>query len=169
MRGGFVLLLCLLVLVGPARAGYAVDRGTVGNWDTFTWITDADQFAFCGTQRALESGGVMFVSVGAAGLLMSVDVLNQSLPHGQVLPVTLLVDQGWQNRYDAEIRAQAGTPIVMIRFGWDTAAFNALRNGNRLALTAGQFGHDYSLAGSNNALTYIRDCAERQLNRRLLR
>ena len=169
MRAGLVLLFCLLSFAAPARAGYALEVGRIGNWDTITWMTDSHRFAYCGAQRQLDGGGAMFVSVGAAGLLMSVDLLNQSLAPGRDLAVVLRVDQSWSNGYDAQVQGQPGSSILMIRLGWDTAAFDALRGGNWLALLSQHFGYDVSLAGSNDALTHIRDCAERHINRSLLR
>lgn len=165
MRRGLSLLACFLCLTGMGDGGYPLNQGYVGHWQTFTWMTDADQFVYCAAGQELRSGGQMLISMGVSGMVMSVDVQGQHLVAERPLTINLHVLEKWHGRYDAQVLGEPGANTLLVRFGWDTAAFEALRRGPRLTLSTPDFGYDYDLRGSDTALTHIGRCADHYLYR----
>ena len=165
MRSRLVLLVCLLALTGQARAGYPVDQRAFGNWEVFAWYSDAHVFTYCGARSSYDNGITMLVSIGASGLLMSIDSPTLYLSPLPSYPVFARIDRFWSGQYNAEVLRQPGTNMVLISFGWDDSAFNALRAGHWVALESRDFAYEFSLAGTNQAFSQMGYCVERHLAR----
>lgn len=168
MRLCLILALCLLAVPNTASARRAIDLIHVGTWDVFTWLTEGDRFAYCGAHPTQGNQSEMMVSIGCAGLLISVDFRGMPLAPGQIIPVAAHVDQqAWFGPLEAQVFGQPGNNTLLVRFGWDRAALEALRRGNQVTVIVQDRAADYSLAGSSAALTQLVQCGQRYLGRNL--
>lgn len=165
MRESLFFALCLLTISNPTVAGQPAEHQRFQNWDTYAWFADNGQFAFCAANAEYESGTNLMVSLGCAGLLLSVDVFGHDLTPGQSMPVVLHVDEEtWFSPINAEIHGEPGNNLLLVRFGWDGEAFQALRQGNRMTMIWPTTGYDFGLDGSHRALGVVMECVHRHLD-----
>lgn len=165
-------LALLVILIGfatPTAAGYPVDERRLGNWSVFTWMSDTHQFAFCAARISYPDGRETLISIGAGGLLMTGDISGSELSPGQVIPTVVRVDEDWHAPYSAVIRGDPAAPMVLIQFGWDPGAFDALRQGATMTLLTERLAYDFLLLSPDGAFQHMRSCAETHLNQPIFR
>lgn len=164
MRRLAVLLVTLVGLTAPAHAGYAIERQTFGGWTTFTWLTDARHFAYCAAQAEFSTGAGMLVSGGAAGLLLSLEVIGQPPPGTPTMHVVLHVDMQWWSDYHAEVfPLRSDAFMLLFRLNWDWEALAALEEGRRLTLLTPSYGFDFPLTGGGPAFARLAACLKDHL------
>lgn len=164
-----IIILSLLAIARPAAAQYQPDYDILQipleDWEVFTWNVAPNQFAYCGARAHYDKETVFLVSLGCGGMGMSVEIPGQRLPPGASFPVIVHIDM--QTVYapiQATVGGLPGDNLLLIRFGWDPAAFEALRHGQRLTVLARDFGYDYILTGSSQALTEADACAQAHIH-----
>ncbi len=172
MRTGLLLILCLFVVVRPAAAqyqpDYEVQQYALQNWELFTMELAPDEFSYCGARAHHGEETALLISIGCTGLQVSVEAFGQRLAPGQAFPVIVHIDMETVFApIQATVYGPPGDNILLIQFGWDSEAFEALRRGNTLTVLARDFGYDFFLTGSSRALAQVDQCAVSHMQRGL--